>query len=518
MADEVDILIVDDRAQDVLAITSILTSVDYRLVTASTAADALRRLLDREYAVILLDVLMPDMDGFELAAIIKKRPRSRDTPIIFLTAAGPDAAFAYRGYSVGAADYLTKPLDAEILRAKVGIFVELFRKDRRIREQAEALRVAERRERDVELAEIRQASARRYRNLAEAIPQIVVTTDDLGVVAYFNQRWFEYTGQTPAEAEGEGWVAALHPDDLERYREQWQAAQASPQMFELECRLRARDGADRWHLCRLFPERASDDTVIGWIGTYTDFDDRKRALMLAEDAVQARDEFLSIASHEFRTPLTTLRLRLQSLERALERDGDGPHDPAMAARLGTALKQCDRMKVLIDSLLDVSRITSGHLTLQKESFDLAEAVGGIVETFAEVAQRARCPLELHLEGPTFGTWDRLRVEQILQNLLSNAFKYAPAAPVEVSVTADEARAALTVRDHGMGISADDVDRIFGKFGRARGARNVSGLGMGLYIAQQLARAHGGEIRVSSELGAGSTFVVELPRSPPAPQA
>src|SRR5512140_2577826 len=138
MPTDADILIVDDRPEALLAIESILGSGDYNLVRATSGFDALRRILERDFAVILVDVVMPGMDGFELATIIKQRERSRHTPIIFLTAGGADVGYIYRGYSVGAVDYLTKPLDADVLRAKVAIFVELFRKDHRIRERAEA--------------------------------------------------------------------------------------------------------------------------------------------------------------------------------------------------------------------------------------------------------------------------------------------------------------------------------------------------------------------------------------------
>src|SRR5262249_54270304 len=148
--------------------------------------------------LILIDIKMPGMDGFELATIIKQRERSRYTPIVFLTSGGPD--IIYRSYAVGAVDYLTKPLDHEELRAKVAIFVQMYRKDQRIREQAEALRAAERRERELELAAFRTASEVRYRNLAEAIPNVVWTAAADGAITYFSRRWYEYTGQSSDQA------------------------------------------------------------------------------------------------------------------------------------------------------------------------------------------------------------------------------------------------------------------------------------------------------------------------------
>jgi CheY-like chemotaxis protein len=191
MADPVDILVVDDLPENLLALEAILAQEDYRLVRATSGPEALRAILEQDFAVILIDVVMPGMDGFDVVDLVKRRERSRHTPIIFLTAAGTKLDFIYRGYSVGAVDYLLKPIDPDVLRAKVAIFAELFRKDRRIREQGEALR----------------------RNLAEAIPQIVWTAGGDGTITYFNRRWCEYTGH----AAGADWKAAIAPDDRVRW-------------------------------------------------------------------------------------------------------------------------------------------------------------------------------------------------------------------------------------------------------------------------------------------------------------
>ena len=506
MPKDVDILIVDDRPDNLLAIETILAAGDYNLVRASSGHDALRRLLERDFAVMLIDVVMPGMDGFELVTIIKQRERSRDTPIIFLTAGVSDMSFIYRGYSVGAVDYLMKPLDPDVLRAKVSIFVELFRKDRRIQEQAAALCAAERRERELELRAIRTANEQRYRNLAEAIPQIVWTATADGAVTYFSHRWYDYTGQSVADANGWGWMSAVAADDAERCAERWRDGLATQQVFELECRLRRRNGEVGWHLCRAVPE-LGDDGVMGWLGTYTDCDDLKRACHAAETAVHARDEFLSIASHELRTPLTTLQLRLQSLKDSL---ATGKVAADVSRMLDSSLRQGSRLMGLVDCLFDVSRIANGQLTLQRERFDLCDAARELVEQFAESAAIAGVTLELHAEASATGLWDRLRVGQIIQNLLSNAIKYGPNALVEVTVGAGDGNATIAVRDHGPGIMASDLERIFGLFERAVSARNYGGLGLGLYIARENAAAHGGTLCVTSVPGAGATFIVELP--------
>jgi PAS domain S-box-containing protein len=506
---DVDILIVDDRPENLLAIENILSSKDYNLVRATSGHDALRRILDQDFAVILVDVVMPGMDGFELATIIKQRERSRYTPIIFLTAGGFDISFIYRGYSVGAVDYLMKPLDADVLRAKVAIFVDLFRKDRRIREQAEALRLAERRQREFELSSLRAANEQRYRNLAEAIPQIVWTAHADGAVTYFSRRWYEYTGQTTEEAKGSGWLSAVAPGDVEPCTARWLEGLATQRVFELECRLRRRDGDFGWHLCRAVPERGDDGRIAGWLGTFTDCDVLKRACDAAEKAVNVRDEFLSIASHELRTPLTTLQLRLSGLKDDLLASGVAPH---VQRKLDSSLRQGSRLMTLIDNLFDVSGIASRRLTLHREPFDLVDAASEIVERFAEAAASAGVTLELHAGESVPGVWDRLRVEQIIQNLLSNAIKYAPNAPVSVTVGGRDGTATVTVRDHGQGIEPADQERIFGLFERAVSARNYGGFGLGLYIVRANAAAHGGTVSVTSVPADGATFIVELPRT------
>jgi PAS domain S-box-containing protein len=510
MPADVEILLVDDRTEDLLACESILASEDYTLVRATSGDEALRQILARDFAAILVDVVMPGMDGFELAAIIKQRERSRYTPIIFLTSGGSDIRRIYRAYSVGAVDYLMKPLDADVLRAKVAIFVELFRKDRRIQEQAEALRAAERRERELELLAIRTASEQRYRNLAEAIPQIVWTAAADGAVTYFSRRWHEYTGQTAGEASGWGWMSAVAPQDAEQCAHGWREGLTTQRVFELECRVRRRDGELGWHLCRAVPELGDNGGIVGWLGTFTDCDDLKRAFDAAQEAVHARDEFLSIASHELRTPLTTLQLRLQSLKHDLAAaDGSDP----LRRKIDSSLRQGSRLMALVDSLFDLSRITYGQLTLQCEPFDLVETAHDLVERLAETATMAGATLVLHAQGSIHGVWDRLRIEQIVQNLVTNAIKYAPAAPVELSVGTRGATATITVRDHGPGIGDGDLERIFGPFERGVSIRNYGGLGLGLYIARQYAVAHGGTISVTSTPGEGATFTVELPLVP-----
>ncbi len=232
----------------------------------------------------------------------------------------------------------------------------------------------------------------------------------------------------------------------------------------------------------------------------------------AREAVRARDEFLSVASHELKTPLTPLRLRLQGLRREVEGGEEDlvPRERVMRAARG-AEQQLHKLAVLVDALLDVSRLTQGRLALTWEELDLTEVVWEVVERFAQQAAKAGSAVEVVAERPVVGRWDRLRLEQVVTNLLSNALKYGAGRPVHVEVEGAPERAVLVVRDEGIGIEPEHLERIFGKFERAVSGRQYGGLGLGLYITRQIIQALEGTIEVRSEPGHGSTFRVVLPR-------
>jgi signal transduction histidine kinase len=231
----------------------------------------------------------------------------------------------------------------------------------------------------------------------------------------------------------------------------------------------------------------------------------------AQEAVSARDEFLSIASHELKTPLTSLVLHTDSLRTAVRR---GTLDQA-AGKVELIRRSVDRLSRLVASLLDISRISSGRLDLEVEEVDLADVAREVVARFDEEAVRAGCTLLLQAE-PVKGRWDRMRLDQVITNLLSNAVKYGPGKPVVVRVEPDGDRGVLSVRDHGIGISDEDQRRIFQRFERAVSKRNYGGFGLGLWIVRQIVEGLGGIVRVESAPGAGSVFTVELARGLHAP--
>jgi signal transduction histidine kinase len=236
-------------------------------------------------------------------------------------------------------------------------------------------------------------------------------------------------------------------------------------------------------------------------------EEERLRLAQSQESVRLRDEFLSIASHELKTPLTALQLQLRGVFERV-----APVDDAVARKVEKAMRAGERLGDLIETLLDVSRIATGKLTLSVESFDLVEAVREVVDRLSAASANAECEVNVRAERAVLGTWDRLRVEQVVTNLLANALKYAPEAPVEISVESDGAAATLRVRDHGEGLPEGDVERLFDRFERAS-APSYGGLGLGLYIASQVCEAHGGTIRAETPEGKGACFVVRLPLAP-----
>jgi signal transduction histidine kinase len=252
------------------------------------------------------------------------------------------------------------------------------------------------------------------------------------------------------------------------------------------------------------PEIEPNGQVARWFGSLTDVDEQKQAHEQSRAAVRLRDEFLSIASHELRTPLTSLRLQMDGLVRLAAAPRES-RDARLSQKIDATVRQVDRLSSLIDSLLDVSRISTGQLRMQREIFDLAETAREVVERWREAATAAGSELRCALDGPVIASWDRLRLEQVLINLISNAVKYGAGKPIDVVLDTEQPEVRLSVSDRGIGIDVDDQQRIFGRFERAATVDQYGGLGLGLYIARQIAEGHGARIEVDSRPGVGSTF-------------
>jgi PAS domain S-box-containing protein len=506
----VRILLVDDQPGDLLSLKAVLERPDYDLVPAHNGEEALAYVLRNDFAVILLDIAMPGMDGFEVASTVKQREAYRAIPIIFMTASLQHIDWIFKAYTVGAVDFLEKPLDAQQVRAKVAVFVSLFRQRRQIKQQAEQLREHERRVQALEVERVRFQHERRFRNLADSIPHIVWAAGKDGAVEYVSRRWSTATGRPEQTARGAGWLEVVHPDDAGRLRQHWEESIQAGEPFDFDFRLRSPSGSLRWYNGRALPERENGHGVVRWLGTFTDIDEQRRAYVDLRAALLVRDEFMSVASHELRTPLTALQLRLQSMQRVARGNAESER---MSTGLEQVLRQVGRLTDLVNRLLDVSRIVAGRLELELEEVDLVELLREVTGGVADQAARAGCALHLHVEQDSVrGAWDRVRVGQVLTNLLSNAFKYGAGKPVDVTVSADERAAHIAVTDRGIGMSPDAVERVFGRFERAVPVTHYAGLGLGLYVVAQVVEAHGGGVRVDTKPGEGSTFHVELPRA------
>ena len=231
----------------------------------------------------------------------------------------------------------------------------------------------------------------------------------------------------------------------------------------------------------------------------------------ARDAIGVRDDFLSMAGHELRTPLTALQLQILSITKLA---GQPDSAEKVAARADKAGRNVLRLSSLVNELLDISRISAGRLRLERTPMDMADAVRDVLYRHAEELDKHGCEVHFTVKGDLAGTWDRVRIEQIATNLLANAIKYGKGKPIEVCVQRDETGARLRIQDHGIGIPAEDQERIFQRFERAVSSRHFGGLGLGLWIARQLVDAHGGTIQVTSAMDQGATFEVRLPISPP----
>ena len=384
------LLIVDDLPENLLALEALIKGEDRTVYKALSADEALSLLLQHEFAIAILDVQMPGMNGFELAELMRGTEKTKSIPIVFVSAAGREMNYAFKGYESGAVDFLHKPLDIHAVKSKVNVFVDLYRQRKAVKQQVEALEQS-RREQEVLLAQL--------------------------------------------------------------------------QLTQVEL----------------------------------------------EHAVRMRDDFMSIVSHEVRTPLNGLILETQLRKMHLARDNASAFTlDKMKAMVERDERQIQSLIRLIEDMLDVSRIRTGKLSIRPSEFDLSAAVGNLLESFAAQISAAGSSVNYSSEQPVVGQWDEFRIEQVVSNLLTNALRYGAKKPISVSVYTRSAWAVIEVSDQGIGISEENQQRIFHQFERIAGSHVVTGLGLGLYISEQIVAAHDGQISVHSALGEGATFRVCLP--------
>ncbi|MBV9124258.1 MAG: response regulator, partial [Planctomycetes bacterium] len=514
-ADKVNILVVDDLPDKLLALVAVLESLGQNVITARSGREALRRLLEQEYAVILLDVHMPDIDGFETAALIRQHPKCAHTPIIFITAFSDDM-HAIQGYSLGAVDYILSPVVPEILRTKVGVFVELFRKTEQAKRLAEE-RVALAREQAARA--VAEEATRRSTFLAEASTVLASTLDfeatpralarlavpflgDLSVVTMFDDQghpqqtelaWIDSDQQPHEQTLGQraglsgGLAEPLQrvlatgtPEHLEDLGRQ-QPAPPAWEMLTLDRRgerplphfplkavlvlpLRARGRTlgvlmlAMGHSQRRYgpAERALAEDLAGRAAIAMD---NARLYQNIQENDQRKNEFLAMLAHELRNPLAPIRTALQIMQlRAAD-------EPDLQAIRDMIERQVQHLVRLVDDLLDISRITRGKIKLQMQPVDLASVVHRAVETSRPLIELRQHELTVAVPPESVRVQaDPIRLAQVVGNLLNNAAKYTEEGG-RIWLTVERAgdEAVLRVRDTGMGIPPDMLSSVFDLF-------------------------------------------------------
>ncbi len=517
------VLLVDDQPFDLEALERYLAPIELRLVKASSGEEALERFDDEDFALVLMDVRMPGLDGFETARLIQEQAPKRHIPLIFLSASWREEGVIARGYSSGAVDYLCKPVEPETLRAKVRFFVDLYREREALRRQEAELRQRERAVLEAQRQQAEEALLESQRTLSMLmgnLPGMVFRRRPEGSFEFISQGCLELTGYAAGDfmAGGLRWVDLMHPEDVARVRCEEGTAFASQRQLTVVYRIRPRGGGERWVWERSAGVYTPDGGLRFIEGFATDITEQKvaeaereRLMVELREAVRLRDEFLSVASHELKTPLTPLSLRLQFMRQQMETQ---PGYERMLKHLDAAGGQARRLTALVDSLLDATRITSGRLWLRRENeVNLAVIVRTVAASFETQAARVGSVLEIDAPAPVLGFWDVLRLEQVVTNLLSNALKFGAGRTIHLRVEEREGLARLTVRDEGIGMDARMLARLFGRFERGVSDRHYGGLGLGLFITKEVVEALGGSVHAASEPGLGAIFTVELPCVP-----
>ena len=497
---QAQILLVDDRAANLLALEAILDPLGVTLVKAESGRQALAVVEKEEFALILMDVRMPEMDGLKTVdSIARIRGSAARIPIIFLTAAAVDADETRDAYARGAVDFLQKPFDPEILRSKVLVFVDLYLKEQTIRRQAALLHKRE-------IERFQRRNDLRFRALMDAIPQCVWVARPNGAINYNNQRSIDYAGVAAGPAMFEH---ILHPEEREAAMGEWRAAREQQRPFESKIRLRRADGEYLWHLWRGEPELNEADELTGWIMTATDIDREQHALERAETLSRVKDEFLATVSHELRNPLNAI-MGWSHLLRSGNLD-----EPRRAKAMETIERNARLQTALIDDMLDLSRIMRGKVSLNFKAVSLASVVDAAISSIRPTADAKNVGLQVQSDAvDDILNADPDRLQQVVWNLLSNAIKFTPAGGrVQISISRKSDGLSLAVSDTGLGIRPDFIPFVFEPFrqGDSSTTRSQSGLGLGLAIVRQLVELHCGQVRVESKgEGQGATFTVTLP--------
>jgi PAS domain S-box-containing protein len=546
-AERPKVLIVDDQPRNLDALEAMLAPSDCVLVRAQSADEALLSLLRHEFAALVLDIRMPGITGIELAQLIKQRRRSEHIPILFLTAHTADESDILQGYGAGAVDYLSKPVNPDILRSKIGVFIELFRKTRALADLNDALQreVVERQTVQAALERVNQelesrvqertlALSRAHQGVQENEARLRMALDVAQMTAW---EWQLPSGEMtwasdpeelfgfPAGAFGpeRRTTGVIHADDREHVSTCLHDSLPTG-VYDCDYRVVRPDGSVVWltERGRIVPHWSGQgDRMVGVTRNVTREReaDREREELLrqardardeAERQVRLKDEFLATLSHELRTPMNAMLGWLAIVQE------DGALPASVRSRLEIVDRNARAQAKLIEDLLDMNRLMTGNVQLELELVDLAVLAESAVQTLRPAADAKTVRLSLQTaDARGLVSGDSRRLQQVLFNLVHNAVKFTPAGGrVDVGMQTSEAAVSLMVTDSGCGISSSFLPHVFERFRQedSSSTRQSQGLGLGLSIARHLAELHGGTIRAASGgMGQGATFVLELPR-------
>jgi PAS domain S-box-containing protein len=484
---KVKILMVDDQPAKLLTYEAILADMGEHLIKAKSAREALEWLLREEIGVVLTDVSMPDLDGFELARMIRDHPRYRRTSIIFCSAIHMSDQDRLMGYQCGAVDYVSVPVVPEILRAKVSVFADLYRKTR----QLESVN-----------AELEQRVT-----ILQSTSAIVYVIDAQGRFGHVNRRFEQVFGTTLDEVRGKTAFDLFPREVAEAFEVNNRQVLTENRSIEFEEAVLAANGTRHYASIKA-PIRNAAGAPQGIVAVATDITDRKRLEEALRDADRRKDEFLAVLAHELRNPLAPIRNVLQILR------VKAPEDAELLWARDVIGRQVDQLTRLVDDLLDVSRISRGKIKLQLSPLDLATVIAGAVETSRPLIDARLHRLTLQLpEKPVWVHGDLVRLTQVVANLLNNAAKYQDAGGyIGITVERDGSEAVIRVKDRGFGISPELLPGVFDMFEQVQRPLGTSqdGLGIGLSLARSLVELHGGTIAAKSGGGDGSEFTVRIP--------
>jgi PAS domain S-box-containing protein len=509
--DRMKILLVDDTPENLVSLEAALDSLGQELVLAHSGMEALRYLLEDDFAAILLDVKMPELDGFQTAELIRSRKRSRHTPILFLTGYKSDEHL-FRGYDLGAVDFLFKPIVPEVLRSKVGVFVELSRNTALLRRQTEVLGKAE----------------QKFRSLLEAAPDAMIISDEEGRISLVNSQvevMFgfrredlighnirllvpDWTGRSPLALEEKAPVS-VWPSSPQELCARRKSGHEFPAEISLSP-LQTEEGLLLTSAIRDVTERKRADEAIRELNTTLEqrVAERTQELLQSNEALRRSNDdlnqFAYAASHDLQEPLRMVALYSQMLQRRYSGQLDAEADEFISYIVGGAR----RMEMLLKDLLAYSQ-TGSSSEGPAEPVDCETVIRKVLLNLkASIDQNAA---DITWDGLPTVQAHEIRLVQLLQNLVGNAIKYRgqDAPRIHISAERRESYWLFSIRDNGIGIEPEYTNQIFGIFKRLHG-QNYPGTGIGLAICQRIVERYGGRIWVESKVGEGSLFHFTLP--------